>query len=427
MRKNNGILSLALAATMAVLPWSNTAMAGQSDISLFAGGDGLAPNIAIILDSSGSMGDPPSGGGTDSKKTIAIRALQTLIVGVNPLISGTTYEENARFGLFTFKSDGGLMRQAITSNNTQSVLNAIGSHATTGVGTPLSASTLDVARYFAANEAWGTLATWGSRGTTEPAVTNPFDFSCRQTFAVMITDGDPRRDGIAVAGFWDTIGDYDGDGGTGENGAETLANVGTDDVEWTDDITKAMFERDFNTSIEGTQNVTTHVIGFDTNGDNLQRMADNGGGLYRTATSSAALVSVLSEVADAAFDSLASYSTAVVPTSRTAYGSSFYNAYFIPDEDDAFWEGRIEAYDISADGQILDQAGNAAVDAAFEFVDPPNPHWDAGLLLRSDTGRDIYTTIANGRVDFTNSVAMTAGSRSKSPGTTMGSRRCTLR
>jgi hypothetical protein len=202
MRRLNNVLSLALTVIMMALPWAQTATAGQGDINLFAGGDSLAPNVMILLDSSGSMNNPPSSGGSDDKKDIAIDALPTLTTGVNPF------------------------------------------------GTPLSASILDVGRYFAAGEAWGTLDTWGTR-TSEPAVSNPFAFSCRQSFAVMVTDGDPRRDAIAVGGFFDTIGDFDNDNGEGENGTENLANVGTDNIEWADEVTKAMFERDFNTTLEG--------------------------------------------------------------------------------------------------------------------------------------------------------------------------------
>ncbi len=407
MSRIQTILSYALVAAISTLVTASPAVAGQSDINLFAGGGSVAPNIMIVLDSSGSMGDPPSGGG-GSKKSIAITALTNLITSVNPLISGTTYTENARFGLFTFRPQGGLLNQSISPGNTQAVLNAIAAHATTSVGTPVGASVLDVGRYFAAGEAWGTLATWGTR-TSEPAVTNPFDYTCRETFAVIISDGIPNQDIISVAGFWNTIGDSDGDAGAGENGVENAASVGTTNVEWSDDITKAMFDRDFNSTLDGRQNVISHVIGFDINGANLQRMADNGGGQYKTTTSSGGLVTALRELTEASFDELASYSTAVVPTSRTAFGSSFYNAYFEPDEDDAFWEGHIEAYDISPSGEVLDAAGNLAINSSDnEFFDPPNPHWDAGVRLRSNVFRSLYTTLSNAREDFVNNATVRA-------------------
>lgn len=403
MRRIHELLSCLLVLAMATVTVVPPASAGQSDLNLFAGGGELAPNIMIMLDSSGSMTNPPSSGGSDDKKDIAIEALTDLIEAVNPLISGTTYEENARFGLFTFRDDGGLLNQAIGPNNTQAVIDAIDNHSTSSAGTPLNGSLLDVARYFAANETWGTLPGWGSR-SNEPNVTNPFDYACRETFTVFISDGDPSGDKITSSlrtGFWNEIGDFDNDNGAGENGTESQGNTGTNNIEWTDDIAGAMFARDFNSNLAGRQNVITHVIGFDTNGDNLQRMADAGGGLYRTTNNSSGLVSVLTELTDASFDAIASYSTAVVPTSRTAFGSSFYNAYFEPEEDVAFWEGHIEAYDISPDGVILDANGSPAIDPnTAEFYEPPNPHWDAGEELRSNSSRTIYTTIANTRTDF---------------------------
>jgi type IV pilus assembly protein PilY1 len=410
MRRIHELLSCVLVLAMATVTVVPPVSAGQSDLNLFAGGGSLAPNIMIMLDSSGSMLSSPSGGG-GSKKSIAIDSLTNLIETVNPLISGTTYEENARFGLFTFRGDGGLLNQAIGPNNTYSVLEAIRNHGTTSVGTPLSASILDVARYFAANEPWGTLPAWGSR-SYEGAVANPFDYECRESFTIFISDGDPNKDAITSslrAGYWTEIGDYDNDGGAGEGGSEIQSNVGVDNIQWTDDITGAMFAHDFNSNLAGRQNIVTHVIGFDTNGANLQRMADAGGGQYRTATNSAGLASVLTELTEASFDAIASYSTAVVPTSRTAFGSSFYNAYFAPDKDSAFWEGHIEAYDISPDGVILNANGTPAIDpATAEFYDPPNPHWDAGVRLRSNSSRTIYTTLSSTRVDFTNTAAVKA-------------------
>jgi type IV pilus assembly protein PilY1 len=408
MMRIKQLLSSLLIAAIATALTGSTALAGQSDINVFAGGGLVAPNIMILLDSSGSMNDPPSSGG-GTKRDIARASLSTLITTVNPLISGTTYEENARFGLMTFRTDGGQLQQAIRPGNTQAVLDAIASQIAEG-GTPLSGQTLDSARYFAANEAWGTLATWGTR-SSEPAVTNPFDYTCRETFQIMISDGAPSGDAIVMAGFWNTIGDYDNDNGAGENGTENLANVGTDNIEWSDDITMAMFDHDFNTTLAGKQNVVTHVIGFDINGDNLQRMADNGGGEYKTPTSAAAFALALKQLTTAALDSLASYSTAVVPTSRTAFGSSFYNAYFEPVSDDAFWEGHIEAYDISPAGEILDAAGNPAIESVTdEFYDPPNPHWDAGVRLRSNASRTLYTTLPApiGQTSFTNNATVRA-------------------
>ncbi len=400
MRAKKQLLSWLMIFAIGIFPLATPLMAGQSDVNLFAGGGRLPPNMMIMLDSSGSMLSQPSTGGGVSKKQIAKDALKALILSVNPPDGAGGYTENALFGLTTFRDDGANLDREIDTGNTAAVLTAVENHARTFVGTPLSAAILDVARYFAANESWGTLAPWGTR-SGEGNVRNVWDYDCRDSFTIFISDGNPTTDRIQMGGYWNTIGDYDGDAGAGEGGTENAGNVGSSNIQWTDDITKAMFERDFSNALEGRQNVVTHVIGFDTNGDNLQRMADAGGGLYRTPTTAAGFAAALAELTDVSFDSLASYSTAVVPTSRTAFGSSFYNAYFNPIAEEPFWEGHIEAFDLSPQGVILDANGNPAVDPVTdELYEPHNPHWDAGVRLRSNSSRTLYTTLAGVTEDF---------------------------
>ncbi|MBW1884926.1 MAG: hypothetical protein JRJ58_15450, partial [Deltaproteobacteria bacterium] len=400
MRVIKQLLSWLMIFAIGIFPLATPLLAGQSDVDLFAGGGRLPPNMFIMLDSSGSMLSEPSTGGGVSKRDIAIDSIVALIEGVNPPTGGGSYTENALFGIMTFRDDGGTLQRQIETGNTQATISAVQNHQRTFVGTPLSGAILDVARYFAANESWGTLAPWGTR-SGEANVRNVWDFSCRDSFTIFISDGNPSSDRLQMGGYWNTIGDYDGDAGAGEGGAENAGSVGSSNIEWTDDITKAMFERDFSSALEGRQKVVTHVIGFDTNGDNLQRMADAGGGLYRTPTTAAGCAAALRERTQASFGSLASYSTAVVPTSRTAFGSSFYNAFFNPLADEPFWEGHIEAFDLSPEGVILDAAGNPAVDPVTdELYEPHNPHWDAGVRLRSNTSRTLYTTLAGVTEDF---------------------------
>jgi type IV pilus assembly protein PilY1 len=407
------LTTLWLVLALAFLPASSV-WAGQSDVDLFTGGGRLAPNIMIMLDSSGSMRDPASGGG-GNKIDIAKAALATLVTTVNPSDGSGGYIENARFGLFNFRANGGLLRTPIGANNTGAVLAGISSQtAPGGVGTPLSGAALDVARYFNNQEPWGALQLWGKDGS-EPAVTSAFDYECRDSFMIYISDGLPNNDALTHSGFFTTIGDTDGDNGSGlgeqdpENNAATVAS-GT--IRWGDDITKAMFDRDFSAAIVGKQNVVSHVIGFDINTPILANMATNGGGNYYTSNSAATLGAALGQATTASFDALASYSTAVVPTSRTQFGSAFYNAFFEPDANDSFWEGHLEAYGISSTGVITDRLGNPAVDPVTDLLyDPHDPHWDAGIVLRSQGTRDIYSNKGGQRVDFSTSNVGTGSSQ----------------
>jgi type IV pilus assembly protein PilY1 len=365
-----------------------------------------------MLDSSGSMQDPPTSGGALSKIDIAKTALSTLVTTVNPPDGSGGYTENARFGLFNFRQYGGLLVSPIQSGNTSSVLAGIaGQTAAGGVGTPLDGSILDVARYFNNQQDWGTLQKWG-KDASEPAVTSPFDYSCRDSFVIFISDGLPTSDSMNHTGFHATIGDADGDQGIGEYTTnywtgfswaplyeDNVLSVANASFEWADDISYVMYRRDFDTVLDGLQNITTHAIGFDIDLPLLENIADNGGGRYYTAGNATALSTALTDATQASFDALASYSTAVVPTSRSQFGSAFYNAYFEPDQSSPFWEGHLEAYTISPTGEILDKDGDPAVDPLTDLlIDPPNPHWDAGIVMRGQSTRAVYTSKGGNRI-----------------------------
>ncbi len=396
--------AVALAALMLAVPLSG-ARAGQSDVDLFAGTGSFPPNIMIMLDSSGSMRNPPSSGGSIDKIDIAKSALNTLITTVNPPDGSGGYTENARFGLFIFQSYGGELVTPITSGNTATIIADVANQgAPGGYGTPIDGAALDVMRYFSGStETWGTLEKWG-RDSTEPAVADPFDYSCRTSHMIYISDGAPSSDRMYHTGYWNTIGDADGDAGAGEGGiTENNSNVSDSRHEWGDDITYVGYRRDFRPNgMPGLQNVTTHVIGFDVNLPLLERMAINGGGNYYRTNSAATLATALQGATSSVFDASASYSTAVVPSSRTQFGSAFYNAYFEPDPNDVFWEGHLEAYGIESDGTIIDKDGNDAVDPATNLLyNPPNPHWDAATEMRAQTTtRNVYTYKNSLRIDF---------------------------
>ncbi|MGH0035109.1 MAG: pilus assembly protein [Myxococcota bacterium] len=389
-----GLAALAAAAL--------AAPAAASDLAILSQSDTAPPNILIMLDSSGSMDDKPSGcWSCSTKRTIAKNALRDLILAVNPPDGSGGYVENARFGLAGFRSRGADLRVPIADGNTQAVLDSIASMTASSVGTPIGSAALDVGRYYSTGIGWGTLPDWGSR-SGESVQPSPHDLSCRKSFVIYLSDGLPNKDRIDESGFWATIGDADGDTGSGEGDPENdPSDVDDDDIEWGDDITWAMAHRDFAPAVPGDQNVVTHVIGFDVDTPILERMADNGLGNYYTASSSTQLATALAAATQAVMDSLASFSSAVVPASRTIFGAAFYNAYFEPKVNEPFWPGHLEAYRLSPTGVIEDKDGAPAVDPATGLLnDPPNPFWDAGEVLETDTIRRLYTTIGGAQTYF---------------------------
>jgi type IV pilus assembly protein PilY1 len=385
-------------AAAALLLSAGSAHAGAADLELFTGGGGVAPNIMILLDSSGSMNDPACSG-CEAKVVIAKRELEALVRAINDPDGDGTFEDNARFGLMRFASSGAELRHPIQANATGAMITAIQNTPQSSVGTPISAAALDIGRYFAGpTDGLGTIPKWGARpGENAAAWTNPFDLGCRKSYIIYISDGEPNQDTITLSGYWDTIGDADGDAG------EVAADVGTVNFPFGDDIARYLSQHDFATGpgFNGVQRVVMHVIGFAIDHPLLKDMALDGGGDYYTTSQADDLSGALANITTAIYDDQATFSTAVVPTSRTLYDATFYNAYFEPTADSPIWEGHLDAYGLDPDGTIRDANGNVALDANGEFADPPNPIWDAGEELRSNGSRTIYTNKAGARTDFT--------------------------
>lgn len=394
----------ALASLLTVLLWlPNIAFAGSSDIELFASGGSVPPNILLLIDNSGSMDRDVNGnwcsGSCDSRREIARDAVRAFVDEVNPVVSGVR-QENARLGLMTYRANGASVEVPLGLSTSDTIKTEVGNLSSLGVGTPISGSILDAGRYMAGSHQWGTLPVWGTL-SGESTLADPIDLSCRENFIIFVTDGEPRSDEMIRTGYWATVGDADSDNGSGEGDPENdSSDVDNEDIEWGDDVTYAMANRDFRSDLAGTQDITTHMIGFTVDFDMLERMADNGNGEYYIADDADELGDALSEAAGAVFDSLAGFSTAVVPTSRSLSTSTFYNAYFEP-SGDAFWEGHLESYGLLANGDIVDQAGNPAIDSSTGLlVEPHNPYWDAAVELRTNTARTLYTTISNAKATF---------------------------
>ena len=102
------IVGLGISIAALVIP--GLALAGSSDIGLFAGGGAVPPNIHLLIDNSGSMdrdvfGVSPCVLPCESRRYIATNAIQTFVDQVNPIVMGVR-EENARLGLSTYRANG---------------------------------------------------------------------------------------------------------------------------------------------------------------------------------------------------------------------------------------------------------------------------------------------------------------------------------
>ena len=177
---------------VSILLTGREAAAQSGDVALFSTtGGSVAPNILILLDSSRSMRNEPSTGGGVDKDDIARAALTSLVLAVNPPDGSGGYEENARFSLFIFSGDGtrgAELLVPIAPDNTQDMLDGIAGQGSTSVGTVLARGAVDLGRYAAGSDGWGSLPVWGDPAD-ETLGDNPIDVACRPTFLIVISDG----------------------------------------------------------------------------------------------------------------------------------------------------------------------------------------------------------------------------------------------
>jgi type IV pilus assembly protein PilY1 len=409
-------LSSLLTLLIAIALPAGRAGGDAGDLDLLA--TAVPPNVMILLDSSGSMGDVPSTGGTDSKMVIAKNVINKLVDDINP----DGQPERVRFGLAKFNgNDGGTILVPIGSNNKSTMVTEVNAVSAGGY-TPLSEALVDIGRYFASGFTMGNYP-------ASTAFSNPLDVDCRASFVIVVTDGIPRRDQHEIASqapFFTTISNYDCDlDECSSNDPNTLpAGVldvcecvddpdkgfpNTDASGYLDDVAAYLFDTDLHPGHAGKQNLVTYTIGFDLAHPLLSDAAAAGNGEYFTSDSATSLFADLqTAVLDIILRS-ASFTSATVPSSRSRMGDGFYFASFEPGGSDGFWEGHLEAYRLDFDGNIRDNLGNLAIDVSTGlFVDPRRPYWDAGDVIKTMGTRTIYTTISGARVAFDVPSIMTA-------------------
>jgi len=418
------LLHSVLPVLLALLLHADMAAADSSDLSLFGAGGGVPPNILLLLDSSGSMGKPPSGG-VERKRDLANQAIADLVTAVNSPDGSGGYLNNARFGFSIFTKDGARLLVPIGEDNFEDILtwvlepdvptaadaiNKIG-------GNSHGLAVMDSARYLAHTATFGPFPPFGFAdaaysgpaytGTADPGafpnedptLPSPWDLACRPTALILIDDG--LWGGSDGARFGDCP-DMDGDGSGGTCALEFIGDLSGDGEFWMEDVTKKMFEYDFAPGLTGFQNVTTHVISFDEplSIELMKIAAALGGGSFYFADSGASLGGALLSITLNIFEGTASFTSFAVPSSRTEAGGFGYNAFFEPDGAKAVWAGHLEAYRLAPDGSLLDRDGNSALDADGKLIEPHLPYWDAGAVLASDTSRNLFTTQAGNQISF---------------------------
>jgi type IV pilus assembly protein PilY1 len=280
--------------------------------------------------------------------------------------------------------------------------------------TPLANRLINAAEYFK-----GTF-----RNTTTSPITyysSPIDAAtwCRKNYIILVTDGLPTHEGDTKSNDDNVYGEFDhiegwfsGNGvsanydGNGNDPNGAAYEYGGSD--YLDDVAKYLYDTDLRPEIQGAQNITTFVIGFaleelDTL---LSQTADNGGGVYKTASNASALEEALTSVMATIIDRAQTFTAPVVPVQRSTSGDKMYISLFTPKSTEKFWPGYLVKLKIGDNGELIGFSGGYGSGTEVQVTDsngvlnedllrsdrPPYPFWDAQYKLKTrSTGRNIYT------------------------------------
>ena len=259
---------------------------------------------------------------------------------------------------------------------------------------------------------------YGPTGTGSQIPEDPVQFDCQKNFVVIITDGEPTKDdfdnsntsdntGQGFTNFTGLIGNFNADSEIEIQGADCVNPVADECALYLDDISKFMQNRDFRPDRPGTQVIDVYTVGFTTSpqaNDLLARTAAEGNGLFYSSNNAEELAQAIVGAISDIVQKSQSFTAATVPATRTADGGNIYTSLFLPQNDNPFWEGHLKLFNITADGDILDSAGNCALvnptpvgeckGGAISQTAPP--YWDAGEQIPAPASRSLYTTMPSG-------------------------------
>ncbi len=250
----------------------------------------------------------------------------------------------------------------------------------------------------------------GTGRGSDVTVTTPVnkDLYCASNVVVLLTDGAPHSDQVysdrryndphpyKSAGYrYDpndvTVPLSSGVHCTDPDPSGSLPNGGC-----TGDIAEWAYQNDLFPNIEGTQNITTHTIGFHTEAaptarPYLEDIAARGGGNYYESSNADALKQAFDEIIVGSKASISfSFNAPAIPfdpSSAAASGKDLYLPLLVPDVT-KFWKGNLKKYHIEFNTntevmEITDRNGAPVVDDQLVFQDVQD-YWNTGSSDQGD-------------------------------------------
>ncbi len=358
--------------------------------------DPAQPNILFVLDGSGSMGYTDSG----EKGTRMERMKDALQLVMDNI-------EDVNVGLMRFShsgSGGRIVYPVAAVDKARNDLAAIANTMTPSGGTPTVGALYEAARYYRGENvefgkqrgsdsssynlhysrvshphsySGGTLSqpdgcTSDNLDSTDcvdeeitgsPVYVSPIVSECQANYVVMLTDGEPVSTAVTEA--------------------ESLIGYSCDptnpaDGQCGEELAQYLNDNDQRSDMNGTNNVSTHTIGFNFTAQWLKDVAKAGGGEFFTANSALDLLTAIEAIV---LEAKETENTIVAPAatldlnSRLAHRDDIYLALFEPSYSPA-WRGNLKRYFF--DGEIKDNSSprkNAIDPDTGTFVEGAQSYW----------------------------------------------------
>lgn len=252
-------------------------------------------------------------------------------------------------------------------------------------------------------------------------------YYCQQNFVIVVSPGMSSMDRHGASQYLPTtLSDFDGDHGViGEGNIKADTNTysiptNINGTTYLDDVADYMYTHDMVGYQSGFQNVITYTVGFmgdlannlflintSNNGNGNRNLYDTGHPDYAkyhfTAESPDDLSSVLLAAVNSILSQNMSYTSPVVPVTKTMSGNKIYLAFFKPLEGN-FWEGNIVKLGINDDLEVVGHDNLPATWPNGAMRDDAKYYWStkdwadssaANGIANAD--RHIYTYLGGNR------------------------------
>ncbi|MDO6617544.1 pilus assembly protein [Shewanella sp. 6_MG-2023] len=207
-----------------------------------------------------------------------------------------------------------------------------------------------------------------------------------KAYVIYVTDGEPTRDTDA------------------NSVVEALGITSSEKYEsnYLPALAGWLHTNDVNTTLEGTQTISTYTIGFSSGAASaapiLQETANRGGGDYYSALDAQKLQEALQNIFSNILESNSSFTSPSVASNnfdRTQTLDSVYYAMFLPNKGPR-WLGNLKKFKVTGSGDVVDKNGNNAIGDDGNLDSSACSYWTPASVCSATSGGGDGNDVAIG-------------------------------